>query len=71
MLLMRHVAAAWPRLPAWAWARPGVAAWMAGPMGRGLLLGAGLAMALAALGEVWELVDLALLRIARPGGGER
>jgi hypothetical protein len=36
---------------------------MAGPTGKGLLLGLGLAMALAALREVWELVDLILMRI--------
>ena len=33
-----------------------------GPVGRGLLLGVGLAMALAAMKEVWELVDMLLLR---------
>lgn len=51
------------RFPAWIWEWPKIASKMAGPTGKGLLLGLGLAMALAALREVWELVDLILMRI--------
>ena len=51
------------RFPQWIWGWPGMASKMASPVGRGLLLGLGLAMALAALREVWELVDMVLLRL--------
>jgi hypothetical protein len=71
MLLMRHMSVAWPRLPPWVWGRSGAALWLSGPLGRGLLFGAGLAMAMAALKEVWELVDLVLLRVARSREGGR
>jgi hypothetical protein len=50
------------RLPAWVWAWPRVARFFFTPLGRGLLLGIGLAMSVAALVEVWELVDRILVR---------
>lgn len=50
------------RLPAAFYAQPKVAQWLVGPWGRGLALGLGLAMAIAALIEVWELVDRLLVR---------
>jgi len=50
------------RLPAWVWAWPRVARFFFTPLGRGLLLGIGLAMSIAALAEVWELVDRILVR---------
>lgn len=51
------------RLPAALWEYPEVARWLTGPWGRGLCLGLGLAMALAALVEVWELVDRLLVHV--------
>jgi len=50
------------RLPAclWEWSR--LAKFFYSPLGRGLLLGVGLAMSIAALIEVWELVDRILVR---------
>ena len=50
------------RLPGflWEWAR--LARFFYTPWGRGLLLGISLAMSLAALIEVWELVDRLLAR---------
>ena len=50
------------RLPAFIWAFPRVARFFFTPLGRGLMLGVGLAMAIAALLEVWELVDRLLVR---------
>ena len=50
------------RLPAFVWAWPRVARFFFTPLGRGLMLGVGLAMAIAALLEVWELVDRLLVR---------
>lgn len=50
------------RLPGFMWAWPKVAKFFFTPMGRGLMLGVGLAMSLAALIEVWELVDRILVR---------
>ena len=50
------------RLPAFMWSWPRVAKVFFTPLGRGLLLGIGIAMALAALIEVWELVDRILVR---------
>ena len=50
------------RLPAFVWGFPRVARFFFTPLGRGLMLGVGLAMAIAALLEVWELVDRLLVR---------
>jgi len=41
------------------------------PLGRGLMLGIGLAMAIAALIEVWELVDRILVRFLHDHERER
>ena len=65
MILMRLAAIGQLRFPQWIWAWPGLASKISGPVGRGLLLGLGLAMALAALKEIWELVDIVLLRLMR------
>jgi hypothetical protein len=71
MLLMRNTSFGRLQFPVWVWERPGLAIWLAGPFGKGLLFGVGLAMAIAAMKEVWELVDLVLLRMAisREGDG--
>jgi len=50
------------RLPELVWHWPGLARAVASPWGRGLLLGIATAMSLAALAEVWELVDRLLSR---------
>ena len=50
------------RLPAGFWEKPEVARFLVGPWGRGMALGLGLVMAIAALIEVWELVDRLLVR---------
>ena len=50
------------RLPAFLWNWPKVARFFFTPLGRGVLLGVGLAMSIAALIEVWELVDRILVR---------
>lgn len=50
------------RLPAFMWYAPKVARFFFTPLGRGIMLGLGLAMSLAALVEVWELVDRILVR---------
>jgi hypothetical protein len=44
----------------WQW--PGLCRVLVGPWGRALALGIGLVMCLAALLEVWELVDRLLVR---------
>jgi hypothetical protein len=50
------------RLPELIWQWPWLARAVNSPWGRGLLLGIAAAMALAALAEVWELVDRLLAR---------
>jgi len=50
------------RLPELAWRWPWLARGLNSPWGRGLLLGIAAAMTLAALAEVWELVDQFLAR---------
>ena len=50
------------RVPALLWVWPKVARFFFTPLGRGLMLGVGLAMSIAALIEVWELVDRILVR---------
>ena len=59
---MRAASAGQMRFPAWLWEWPKFAAWLSSPIGRGILLGLGLVMALAALKEIWELVDLVLMK---------
>ena len=50
------------RLPSLFWQWPDLCRAVMGPWGRALALGAGLVMCLAALLEVWELVDRLLVR---------
>ena len=50
------------RLPSPFWHWPGLCRALMGPWGRALALGCGLVMGLAALHEVWELVDRLLVR---------
>ena len=50
------------RVPAALWQWPDLCRVLVGPWGRSLALGLGLAMCLAALLEVWELVDRLLVR---------
>jgi hypothetical protein len=50
------------RLPQPIWKWPTLAQFLLGPWGRGLALGLGIVMSLAALIEVWELVDRLLIR---------
>jgi hypothetical protein len=63
MLLIRLAYIGQMRLPTWAWSWPKITSKLASPAGRGLLLGLGLVLALAALREMWELVDAVLQRI--------
>jgi len=51
------------RLPDWLWHWPGLARLLTGAWGRGILLGLAIGMLIAALIEVWELVDHLLVRI--------
>lgn len=51
------------RLPAVAWHWPDLCRAVLGPWGRAAALGLGLVMCLAALVEVWELVDRLLVRL--------
>lgn len=50
------------RLPSAFWGWPSLCRAMVGPWGRALALGLGLVMCVAALVEVWELVDRLLVR---------
>lgn len=51
------------RLPSACWHWPAACHLLTGPWGRSVVLGVGLVMCLAALAEVWELVDRLLLRV--------
>ncbi|HEX9011850.1 MAG TPA: hypothetical protein VF804_15925 [Holophagaceae bacterium] len=51
------------RLPSVFWHWPDLCRVVVGPWGRALALGLGLVMCLAALAEVWELVDRLLVRV--------
>ncbi len=53
------------RVPVRFWERPALGRLLVGPWGRGLALGLGLVMAVAALVEVWELVDRLLVRFVQ------
>ena len=50
------------RAPGFLWRWPAVAQGITGPWGRGLAIGVGLTMLIAALLEIWELVDRLLSR---------
>ena len=50
-------------LPDFVWNWPGIARFLTGPWGLGILLGLALAMLLGALQEAWELVDRLLVRV--------
>ena len=71
MLLMRLAVTGQVRFPAWIWDWPAFASKLTSPIGRGMFFGLGLAMALAALKEIWELVDLVLLRVLHERERER
>lgn len=53
------------RLPPFAWSWPRAARFLTSSWGRGIALGLGLVMALAALIEVWQLVDRLLVMATR------
>jgi len=59
------------RLPAWIWEWPKFVSKLTTPLGRGFMLGLGLAMALAALKEIWELVDIILLKFLQDRDRQR
>ncbi len=62
MLFVSMAATNRVRPPAFLWQWPKVAQFITTPWGRGLLLGIAVVMALAALLEIWELVDRLLVR---------
>jgi hypothetical protein len=59
------------RSPGFLWRWPAVAQGLTGPWGKGLAFGAGLAMLIAALIEIWELVDRLLSRFMHEHERER
>jgi hypothetical protein len=59
------------RLPDLIWRWPKAAAFAFTPWGRGLLLGLALVMSIAALVEIWELVDRLLMRFMHDADGDR
>ncbi len=59
------------RAPDAFWRWPDAARLLPGPWGRGLFLGIGLTMLLAALFEIWELVDKLLVHFMHEHEGER
>ena len=71
MLLIRLAIIGQMRFPGWVWDWPNIASKMTTPVGRSFLLGLGLVMALAALREMWELVDMVLRRIMNDREHER
>ena len=50
------------RLPGALWAWPTLCRLLLGAWGRGLILGLGVVMLVAALAEIWEIVDRLLVR---------
>ena len=50
------------RIPPGLWKWPWLAKGLMGPVGRGFALGLGLVMLIAALVEIWEIVDRLLAR---------
>jgi hypothetical protein len=53
------------RVPPGLWSWPSVARFLTSSWGRGIALGLGLVMALAALVEIWQLVDRLLVMATR------
>jgi hypothetical protein len=53
------------RVPPFLWSWPGAARILTSSWGRGIALGLGLVMALAALVEIWQLVDRLLVMATR------
>lgn len=71
MLLVSMAATNRVRPPAFLWEWPRVAHFLTTPWGRGLLLGIAVVMAIAALLEIWELVDRRLVRFLHEHERER
>lgn len=71
MLLTSMAATNRVRPPAFLWEWPRIAQFLTTPWGRGLLLGTALVMAIAALLEIWELVDRLLVRFLHEHERER
>lgn len=71
MLLFSMAATNRVRPPAFLWNWPKIAQFLMSPWGRGLLLGIAVVMALAALLEIWELVDRLLVRFLHDHEHER
>lgn len=71
MLLVSMAATNRVRIPAYLWNWPKAAQFLTSPWGRGLLLGIALVMAIAALLEIWELVDRLLVRFLHEHEPER
>ena len=71
MLLVSMAATNRVRPPVFLWEWPRVAQFLTTPWGRGFLLGIALVMAVAALLEIWELVDLLLVRFLHEHERER
>lgn len=71
MLLFSLAATNRVRPPAFFWKWPRVAQFFGSSWGRGLLFGIALVMAIAALVEVWELVDRLLVRFLHEHERER
>ncbi|MBI4913612.1 MAG: hypothetical protein HY823_12815 [Acidobacteria bacterium] len=59
------------RPPAFLWRWPELATWVTGPWGRGVAIGLGLTMLIAALLEIWELVDKLLVNFMHEHERER
>jgi hypothetical protein len=59
------------RAPGGLWRWPAAAQALTGPWGRGLAIGVGLTMLIAALIEIWELVDRLLARFVHEHERER
>ncbi len=62
MLLISNAWAPVLRSPDFLWEYPKLLGFLSGNQGRAILFGLGLTMALAALFEVWELIDGILVR---------
>ena len=59
------------RSPGFLWRWPSLAQGLTGPWGRGLAIGVGLTMLIAALIEIWELVDRLLSQFMHEHEQER
>jgi len=71
MLLVSMAATNRVRPPAFLWEWPRVANFFTTPWGRGVLFGIAVVMAIAALLEIWELVDRLLVRFLHEHERER